>query len=306
MRAVEEDGPRTARSDPETSGMYPRSGDGWLDFSAPGTRAIVHAALTAALADIDAACRHLGITYWLHAGSLLGAVRHGGPIPWDDDADLVMPPDDLQAFIAHAPALLGLKYSIETPAEDPFIVPDAKVYLAGTHTFSKDAELRRILPTANDGLFVDIFVMAPVSGCRLTRRLEGQLAQLVHVRPWAARLGRYSSTSLSYRLKLKAASHLPRACTSVIVYWLNKRSRRHPNEFFSTGRFGRNWQRVYHRDTIFPLGSRSFGTLMLPTPRDSDSYLCTLFGSDFHIPPPPGRRGGHISALKMEGRSDIA
>ena len=39
------------------------------------------------LLELDRVCRQLGVTYQLGAGSLLGAVRHGGFIPWDDDVD---------------------------------------------------------------------------------------------------------------------------------------------------------------------------------------------------------------------------
>ena len=42
------------------------------------------------LLELDRVCRCLGLTYQLGAGSLLGAVRHGGFIPWDDDVDVVM------------------------------------------------------------------------------------------------------------------------------------------------------------------------------------------------------------------------
>lgn len=305
MRGLVPERPATKGSHRQYSDVSDLFGEGWLDFSTDETRAVVHAALAAALADIDAACRQLGVTYWLHAGSLLGAVRHGGPIPWDDDADLVMPLNDLQTFIGHAPALLGPKYSVETPADDQFIVPEAKVYLTGTHTRSEDAELRSILPTANDGLFVDIFVIEPVSRSQGLRRLEALLAQVVHVRPWASRMARYSAAPRSYRWKLKAASHVPRACTAVIQCWLTRRSTRYSDELFATGRFGRNWDCVYERETIFPLTSRPFGNLTLPTPHDADRYLTIMFGSDFLNPPPPDRRGAHMSALKIDAGPDV-
>ena len=46
------------------------------------------------LKDFDALCRENGLRYWLSSGTLLGAVRHGGFIPWDDDIDVEMPWDD--------------------------------------------------------------------------------------------------------------------------------------------------------------------------------------------------------------------
>ena len=52
----------------------------------PRTRRI-HLALVSALRRIDETCSELGVSYWLDGGTLLGAVRHHGPIPWDDDVD---------------------------------------------------------------------------------------------------------------------------------------------------------------------------------------------------------------------------
>ena len=46
------------------------------------------------LKEIDRVCRELGITYFLDSGSVLGALRHGGFVPWDDDIDLGMPRAD--------------------------------------------------------------------------------------------------------------------------------------------------------------------------------------------------------------------
>ena len=60
------------------------------------------------LEEIDRICRKHDISYWLDGGSLLGAVRHGGFIPWDDDIDIAMSLADLERFKSVAPKELPL------------------------------------------------------------------------------------------------------------------------------------------------------------------------------------------------------
>ena len=70
---------------------------------------------------IHSLCTENNITYYLAYGSMLGAVRHQGFIPWDDDIDLVMPRKDYERFLDLAPSCLPghlkLKHSDNT---DPY------------------------------------------------------------------------------------------------------------------------------------------------------------------------------------------
>lgn len=64
------------------------------------------------LFDFDSVCREKGLKYYLAWGSLLGAVRHQGFIPWDDDIDLLMPRNEMQYIIDNFDNLFGGRYRI--------------------------------------------------------------------------------------------------------------------------------------------------------------------------------------------------
>lgn len=75
-------------------------------------------------------CDENGITYYLAYGTLLGAVRHGGFIPWDDDIDIVMPRSDYERFIKIFDENIGLKMA--SPYDEIPLYYFVKVYNPNT------------------------------------------------------------------------------------------------------------------------------------------------------------------------------
>lgn len=106
------------------------------------------------LLKIDAVCRELGVEYVLDGGTLLGAARHGGFIPWDDDIDIGMMRNDYEIFLSRAPLLLGDQYLLQTPQTDPRVqVSFAKVRKRGTQLIERSNEAMAF----DRGIWVDIF-----------------------------------------------------------------------------------------------------------------------------------------------------
>lgn len=70
------------------------------------------------LTEVHRICEEHKITYWLDAGTLLGAVRHGGFIPWDDDLDISMPRTDYEKFIRIAQKELPDGYFLQNRDTD--------------------------------------------------------------------------------------------------------------------------------------------------------------------------------------------
>ena len=66
---------------------------------------------------IDDVCRRHGINYWLSSGTCLGAIRHGGFIPWDDDIDIEMLDTDYKRFIKVMQTEHNDRYAALHPAD---------------------------------------------------------------------------------------------------------------------------------------------------------------------------------------------
>lgn len=106
------------------------------------------------VAVIDKICRENDIEYFIDGGTCLGAVRHGGFIPWDDDVDLGMPKADYDRFCAIAPELLPAGYSLHTSTNTTgFSGLWAKVFKDGTRFIDDNA----LEAGCEQGAFVDIF-----------------------------------------------------------------------------------------------------------------------------------------------------
>ena len=95
----------------------------------------IHRVLLGMMKDLDAVLRKHNIPYWLVGGSALGAVRHGGFIPWDDDMDIGMLRKDYERFLKVALADLDDKYVFQCYETDDRFNPcvPAKLILKGTH-----------------------------------------------------------------------------------------------------------------------------------------------------------------------------
>jgi len=132
------------------------------------------------LAEFDRVCRDRGLTYYLAYGTLLGAVRHGGYIPWDDDIDVMMPRADYdrlaEAFRTAAPPHLSLD-SPQTRANWPF--PYAKVGDDRTELWEP---LEDPLPL---GVNIDVFPIDALPAGRLRREVQAGVLRLLR---WAVEL----------------------------------------------------------------------------------------------------------------------
>lgn len=251
----------------------------------------MHAVLLEMLEDIAGVCRKHGLRCWLYCGTLLGAVREGGFIPWDDDADLAMPEEDCRAFFRLAGKELGDRYTVQTlkntPAH-PWLW--MRVFRNGTTYLRRDW---KDLPV-HHGIAVDIYPMTGVAGSRAGYRMQLVMLNfakaLRHIDYWRTtgipedrKLRRVykvlskvpgplrrGMSRAALRLAVKPASRSGRACTLDGAPFVPKYD-------------SRDWEKT----TEISLEGIPFDA-----PAEYDKLLRIMYG-DYMVPTPPGKRKSH-------------
>jgi len=134
----------------------------------------------------DQVCEKHKLRYCIMAGTMIGAIRHKGFIPWDDDMDIGMPRPEYEKLIAHAKEWLPSPFEFVCAENDPlYPLPFGKIQDSSTTLI----ERKRL--SYLGGIYIDIFPFDGVPSNKLIRRLHytkyeffKQILYLVHRDPY--------------------------------------------------------------------------------------------------------------------------
>lgn len=227
------------------------------------------------LEEIDRICRKHDIKYWLDGGSLLGAVRHGGFIPWDDDIDIAMPLEDSRRFAAIAPGELRKGLRLQTPETEQTREPIMKVrdlnsfYVEGSEDFSLNY---------SKGLFVDIFPMIdyPNVSKAFCKKYGKGMSKCYSILHHSHQYSWRATTELFY-FGLK---YMLYKCVWAIAFATRRRGTYMSNILINNG-----YGIMHRRDSIFPLSTIEFEGKRFSAPADPNAYLTDLYRDYMQIPP---------------------
>lgn len=127
----------------------------------------LHGKILEILKAVDAVCDRHGLRYYIWAGTMIGAVRHKGFIPWDDDLDIAMPRADYDMLIRHAGEWLPEPYEMVCAETDPvYPLPFAKIQDASTTL------IERMHLKYTGGVYIDVFPIDGVPENTFVRKLH--------------------------------------------------------------------------------------------------------------------------------------
>ena len=235
-------------------------------------------ALYVLLCAFDRVCQKLNIPYFLFAGTLLGAVRHQGFIPWDDDLDVIMLRKDYERFLREAPAVLEQeRFYLQGEFSEHWPMFFSKLRLNGTTCLEKYHPKD---PQIHQGVYMDIFPCDNAFGSALGRRLQFLCSKVVIAKGLYAE--GYDTDSKKKKLFMQLCRVLPRELFHRIV----KGPRNSGNWVHSFLGSASKYSKNVYPASWFRQGQRVlFGSGSFQAPADCDALLKVLYDDYMRIPP---------------------
>lgn len=202
------------------------------------------------LSIFDAVCKKYNLTYWLDSGTLLGAFRHKGFIPWDDDMDVAMLRADYNKLLGILEKEL-LPFGIELyPNHAPHSIGIGYKHL-------------------KTGIWLDVFPIDVYTSKKALEETHDELRKKAKM---------YQSFFFSKKNTLKDSSFFDSYRESLLNEDGNY------NIYYHCLEFSINRTLLFCEGDIFPLGNLVFEGKSYPVPRDCNSYLELMYGNYMSLP----------------------
>ena len=258
-------------------------------------------------------CKAQGLRYFCAGGTAIGAVRHQGMIPWDDDIDVFMPRPDYDRFLRLAAHSMPEGYEVLSP----YATKDYPMYFAKMCNARTTLLENERIPCVF-GLYIDIFPLDgacdDVETCywekRRFKRLMNKLEAVSTHNSFGEYVGLLTKRREWGRFAVKTVAF---CCRSWLRRWLLKQmdSIAYGHDYALSSRVV-TYSGAYQRQEIYPKAwletpqMFAFEGLMVNLPHDYDAYLRHFFGDYMTLPPVEQRASHHQKVFfDLDKRLDL-
>ncbi len=233
-------------------------------------------ALKLLLEEFDRVCKILDIPYILFAGTMLGAVRHQGFIPWDDDLDILMLRKDYERFLDNAESVLNNRFFLQKEFSAHWPLFFSKLRLKGTTCLEKYHP--KDLKTQH-GVYIDIFPCDNASKHSLGRKLQFISSKVVIAK--ALKKRGYETNSSTKKIFMSICSFLPASLFRRIATHAPENSK-YVHSFFAAAKdYSKN---IFPREFISQRTEAYFEGKPYPISKEYDKLLKILYGDYMTLP----------------------
>ena len=244
--------------------------------------------------EIKRVCEENDIRYFLYRGTFLGAVRHQGFIPWDDDMDFAMLREDYDKFCRIAPEKLGEKFVFQNwHTDEKYALPFGKVRKRGTlYVESKCAQLEE------NGLYIDIYPLDFAPEAEADRAaLAKKLLHLFRVKLMKSRYTPWKEEEKTILIKrlgytaYQAASLFTTQKKLIDTYEAAFRAAGESGTLYEQSALPTTYyfdRKFYEESAMYP-----FEDTFFPGPKDYDTVLRNLYDDYMTLPPEDKRENRH-------------
>lgn len=250
----------------------------------------LHKVLLMIASDIIKLCDDNNIDYYLDGGSFLGAVRHKGFIPWDDDFDILMKREDYEKFLRVCEEKLDKeKYFIQTELTDNnYAFSFAKIRLNGTEfreDFSWNAPIHH-------GIFVDIFPYDNMPNNVIAKKIFLLKNSMIKSLLWV-KCG-FGSDSHKRTFKYKLLRLMSCFVTKKFLFKSRNRLIKKYNNKKTEYSFNSDYPNMPRKNELFLKNKKyKFEGYTFNGVEDYNEFLTELYGSDYMTLPPVEKRQIH-------------
>ena len=260
------------------------------------------------LGAFDAFCREDSLRYSLAYGTLLGAVRHKGFIPWDDDIDVIMPIEDYNYFRAMFPKRKGAQSSTVGLASQLNFKGKNAIPFEKVVDVSVQVKSSFIAKDIKEYVWLDIFPVVSFSNVSEAKKAVKQAERYKHL----FQASRWSSNQGGAKGCIKAFAGGIAKHTSLQQWALGKLAKMVDERTFSPVGYAANiaWP-VYNERELFnanlfnELVECEFEQKRFFAFENSDAYLKALYGDYMTLPPKEKRVSHELKAWRTDVSSDV-